>query len=45
MTEVVKDLWRSTSPALLLKQGHMEQSGWFLSIYKEGGSTASLGNL
>jgi len=51
MTEVGRDLLRSSSPNLLLKQGHLkavlqdqDKSRQLLSISKDGDSTDSLSN-
>jgi len=47
---VGRDLWRSSCPTPLLRQGHPEQlhrpaSKWVLNISKDGDSPTSLGNL
>lgn len=48
--EVERGLWRSCGPTPLLKQGQLEQDAWtisreFCSIFKDGDSKTSLGNL
>jgi len=49
VVEVGRDLWRSSGPTHLLKQGHLEQawimSRQLLSIFNEGNSTTFLGDL
>jgi len=51
MVEAGRDLWRSSRPTPLLKQGHLELVAqecvfrWLLSVSEDGYSTTSMGNL
>ena len=49
MVEVGRDLWRSSGPTSLLKQGHLElvvqDQVQMINISRKGDSTTSLGSL